>query len=202
MASLPDPIVALAAALGRLPGIGPRSAERIALHVVQADPSVAQGLSDALRAARDQVAPCNACGALATQQPCPLCASPARANGLLCVVERPTDVLNIEKSSTFKGRYHVLGGRISPLDGVGPEDLRIDSLIARLAPETIVEVILALGSDVEGEATTTYLARRLAERGVRVSRIAQGLPAGTGLEHADDLTLARALEGRRPVSPS
>jgi len=148
------------------------------------------------------VAPCNACGALATQQPCPLCASPARANGLLCVVERPTDVLNIEKSNTFNRRYHVLGGRISPLDGVGPEDLRIDSLLGRLSPETIAEVILALGSDVEGEATTTYLARRLNDHGVRVSRIAQGLPAGTGLEHADDLTLARALEGRRPVSPS
>jgi len=200
VASLPEPILALTAALGRLPGIGPRSAERIALHVVQADPSVAQSLAEALRLAREAVAPCNLCGALAVHQPCPLCASPARANGLLCVVERPTDVINLEKSGTFKGRYHVLGGRISPLDGVGPEDLRIDAMVARLAPENITEVILALGSDVEGEATTTYLVRRLADSGVRVSRIAQGLPAGTGLEHADELTLARALEGRRPVS--
>lgn len=199
MPSLPEPILALAAALGKLPGIGPRSAERIALHVVQADPAVAHSLADALHAARDQVTPCSTCGALAVQQPCPLCDTPARANGILCVVERPTDVINLEKSGIFKGRYHVLGGRISPLDGVGPEDLRIDALVGRLQPENISEVILALGSDVEGEATTTYLVRRLAEHGVQVSRIAQGLPAGSGLEHADELTLARALEGRRTL---
>ncbi len=200
MPSLPDPILALAAALGRLPGIGPRSAERIALHVVQADPAVARSLASALQLARDQVAPCSSCGALAVQQPCPICDNPARATGILCVVERPTDVINLEKSASFKGRYHVLGGRISPLDGVGPEDLRIDSLLARIGPENISEVILALGSDVEGEATATYMVRRLAPCNIRVSRIAQGLPAGSGLEHADDLTLARALEGRRCVS--
>ena len=202
MASLPEPILALAAALGRLPGIGPRSAERIALHVVQADPSVAGSLATALQLAREQVAPCSTCGALTVRQPCPICDAPARANGILCVVERPTDVINLEKSGSFKGRYHVLGGRISPLDGIGPEDLRIDSLVARIQPEAITEVILALGSDVEGEATATYLVRRLSDSNVRVSRIAQGLPAGAGLEHADDLTLARALEGRRTVTPT
>ena len=190
----------LAAALGRLPGVGPRSAERIALHVVQAEPDLAASLSEALRSARDQVSQCNTCGCLTVVQPCSLCTAEARANGILCVVERPTDVINLEKSGSFKGRYHVLGGRISPLDGVGPEDLRIESLAARLGPEKITEVILALGSDVEGEATTSYLARRLAGSGARVSRIAQGLPAGAGLEHADDLTLARALEGRRSIS--
>ncbi len=199
MASLPEPIVALSAALGRLPGIGPRSAERLALHLVQADPAVTRTLADALLAARERVALCQHCGALTEAQPCPICSDSTRANGILCIVERALDVLSLEKSHTFRGRYHVLGGRLSPLNGVGPEDLRIDSLESRIAPEAIQEVILALGSDVEGEATCVYLAQRLAGQGVRVTRIAQGLPAGAGLEYADDLTLARALEGRRDV---
>ena len=199
MASLPEPIVALSAALGRLPGIGPRSAERLALHLVQADPAVTRTLADALLAARERVALCQHCGALTEAQPCPICSDSTRANGILCIVERALDVLSLEKSHTFRGRYHVLGGRLSPLNGVGPEDLRIDSLESRIAPEAIQEVILALGSDVEGEATCVYLAQRLAVQGVRVTRIAQGLPAGAGLEYADDLTLARALEGRRDV---
>ena len=202
MASLPEPIVALSAALGRLPGIGPRSAERLALHLVQADPAVTRTLADALLAARDRVSLCQNCGALTEAQPCPICADSTRANGILCIVERALDVLSLEKSHTFRGRYHVLGGRLSPLNGVGPEDLRIDSLESRITPEAIQEVILALGSDVEGEATCVYLAQRLAGLNVRVTRIAQGLPAGAGLEYADDLTLARALEGRRDVPRS
>ncbi len=199
MASLPEPVAALAAALGRLPGIGPRSAERIALHVVQAEPSLAQTLADTLVAARSRIHLCRLCGALTEPDPCPLCSDPSRANGILCVVERALDVLSLEKSNTHRGRYHVLGGRLSPLNGVGPEDLRIASLEARIEPEAFREVILAVSSDVEGEATCTYLARRLAATGVRVTRIAQGLPAGSGLEYADDLTLARALEGRRDI---
>jgi recombination protein RecR len=199
VASLPEPIVALSAALGRLPGIGPRSAERLALHLVQADPAVTRTLADALLAARERVALCQHCGALTEAQPCPICSDSTRANGILCIVERALDVLSLEKSHTFRGRYHVLGGRLSPLNGVGPEDLRIDSLESRITPEAIQEVILALGSDVEGEATCVYLAQRLAGLNVRVTRIAQGLPAGAGLEYADDLTLARALEGRRDI---
>lgn len=201
MASLPEPVQALSAAFGRLPGIGPRSAERLALHLVQADPSLARTLSDAILQARDRVGLCSHCGALTEVQPCRLCTESTRANGVFCVVERPLDVLSIEKAQSFRGRYHVLGGRLSPLNGVGPEDLRIDSLLHRILPEDVREVILALGSDVEGEATATYLSQRLLvdHPTLRVTRIAQGLPAGSGLEHADDLTLARALEGRREM---
>lgn len=199
MSALPEPVVALTTALGRLPGIGPRSAERLALHLVQADPAFVRALADVLVAARERIAACESCAALTESQPCTLCADPARANGVLCVVERPLDILSLEKSRTHRGRYHALGGRISPLNGVGPEDLRIDALEARIAPEGVQEVILALGSDVEGEATCSYLAKRLTPLGVRVSRIAQGLPAGAGLEYADELTLARALEGRRTL---
>jgi recombination protein RecR len=199
VASLPEPVIALTAALGRLPGIGPRSAERLALHLVQADPSVTRTLADALVSARDRVSTCNTCGALTEAQPCRVCSDPTRASGILCVVERALDVLSLEKSHAHRGRYHVLGGRLSPINGVGPEDLRIDAMETRIQPESITEVILALGSDVEGEATSVYLAKRLAANGVRVTRIAQGLPAGSGLEYADDLTLARALEGRRDM---
>ena len=199
MASLPEPVIALSAALGRLPGIGPRSAERLALHLVQADPALTRTLADALILARERVGICQSCGALTEAQPCPICLAPDRATGILCVVERALDVLSLEKSHTHKGRYHVLGGRLSPINGVGPEDLRIEGLEGRLETEGVREVILALGSDVEGEATCVYLARRLSSRGIRVTRIAQGLPAGSGLEYADDLTLARALEGRREI---
>jgi len=202
VAALPDPVVALAAALSRLPGIGPRSAERLALHLVQAEPGSVRTLADAIVQARERVQSCGCCGALTESQPCPLCESADRANGMLCVVERPLDIVSLEKSGTFRGRYHSLGGKISPLNGVGPEDLQIDSMLDRLGPEQIQEVILALGSDVEGEATAHYLARILNARGVRVSRLAQGLPAGAGLEFADDLTLARALEGRRILPAS
>ena len=153
MAALPDPVVALAAALSRLPGIGPRSAERLALHLVQAEHGSVRTLADAILQARERVQSCGRCGALTESQPCPLCESADRANGMLCVVERPLDIISLEKSGTFRGRYHSLGGKISPLNGVGPEDLQIDSMLDRLGPEQIQEVILALGSDVEGEAT-------------------------------------------------
>lgn len=199
-AALPEPIVQLVSALSRLPGIGPRSAERLALHLVQADPSVVNSLAEALRRTRERVALCQRCGALTESQPCPICAADSRDASLLCIVERALDVLSLEKSGTFKGRYHVLGGRLSPLNGVGPEDLRIEALEQRLKSEPIREIVLALGSDVEGDATSHYLAKRLADRGIRITRIAHGLPAGSGLEFADELTLSRALEGRRELT--
>lgn len=199
MTALPGPVTQLVAALGRLPGIGPRSAERLALHLVQSDADAVRQLAAALVDARERVASCERCGALTEHQPCPVCADDRRDASQLCIVERALDVLSLEKSGTFKGRYHVLGGKLSPLNGIGPEDLRIAELEIRLADSTVQEVILALGSDVEGDATSHYLARRLASRGVRVSRLAQGLPAGSGLEFADELTLSRALEGRREM---
>jgi len=199
MISLPPPIAELVAALGRLPGIGPRSAERLALHLVQSPVAEAQHLARVLVNARERVRTCTLCGALTESIPCPLCADAGRDASLVCLVERPVDILSLEKAGTYRGRYHVLGGKISPVNGVGPEDLRITELERRLQTEPIREVILALGTDVEGDATSYYLAKRLAEQGVRVSRIAHGLPAGSGLEFADELTLSRALEGRREL---
>jgi recombination protein RecR len=199
MAWLPPPIDALIAAVGQLPGIGPRSAERIALYVVQADAASIRNLAQTLVMARERVGLCQNCGALTEQQPCALCTDPKREPGLVCVVERPVDLISIEKSGVYRGRYHVLGGKISPLNGVGPEDLRIAELEARLGREPIQEVILALPSDVEGDATGYYLAQQLLARGVKVTRIAQGLPVGSGLEFADELTLSRAMEGRRTL---
>lgn len=197
MDSLPEPVAALVAALGQLPGIGPRSAERLALHLVQAESGQVKQLAEALVAAKERIGFCNSCGALTESQPCSLCVDDRRDSAVLCVVETAVDVINVDKSGAFKGRYHVLGGKISPLNGVGPEDLRIAQLEQRL--EDVAEVILALGTDVEGDATSNYIAQRLGTKGVIVTRIAHGLPAGSGLEYADDLTLSHALEGRREI---
>lgn len=199
MPSLPDPIAALIGALSTLPGIGPRSAERIALHLVQTESGVVKQLAEAILNARERVRSCEICGALTEQSPCPICGDPRRDASLLCLVERPVDIISIEKSGTFRGHYHVLGGKISPLNGVAPEDLRISELEKRLAHRPIKEVVMALGTDVEGDATGYYLAKRLARPGLKITRIAHGLPAGTGLEFADELTLSRALEGRREL---
>ena len=199
MAVLPDPIASLIGALNKLPGIGPRSAERIALHLVQAEAGAAKQLAEAILDARQRVQLCSICGALTEKSPCTFCSDSRRDATLLCIVERPVDILSIEKSGTFQGKYHVLGGKISPLNGVEPEDLRIAELEQRLAQEPITELIIALGTDVEGDATSFYLAKRLARRELRITRIAHGLPAGTGLEYADELTLSRALEGRREL---
>ena len=199
MSILPEPVGSLISALARLPGIGPRSAERIALHLVQAEAGSVKQLAEALLNARERVGFCSICGALTEQSPCPICADPRRDASLVCLVERPVDILSIEKSGTFRGKYHVLGGKISPLDGVEPEDLRIADLESRLGREPIKEVVLALGTDVEGDATSFYLAKRLARAGLKVTRIAHGLPAGSGLEFADEITLSRALEGRREL---
>lgn len=199
MSSLPPAILDLVAALRTLPGIGPRSAERLALHIVQDDPENAKTLAEALVRAVETVTSCEVCGSLTETQPCALCTDTRRDRSLVCVVERATDIVSLEKSGTFRGLYHVLGGRISPLNGVGPEDLRIGELVKRLAGEPIKEIILALPTDVEGDATSFYLAKTLADKGVHISRIAHGLPAGSGLEFADELTLTRALEGRREL---
>lgn len=195
--SLPEPISALSGALSKLPGIGPRSAERLALHLVQSEAGAVRQLADAILNARERIRLCSICGALTESQPCSICADPRRDSALVCVVERAVDILSIEKAGTYRGRYHVLGGKLSPLNGIEPEDLRLAELEGRLTGEPIREVILALPTDVEGDATSYYVAKALALKGVRVSRIAHGLPAGSGLEFADELTLSRALEGRR-----
>jgi len=199
MAALPDSITSLIAALNKLPGVGPRSAERIALHIVQTESAVVKQLAETIIHARERIQFCTTCGALTEKSPCPICDDARRDGSLICVVERAVDILSIEKSGTFRGKFHVLGGKISPLDGVEPEDLRIDELEKRLTHEPIKEVIIALSTDVEGDATSFYLAKRLARKGLRISRIAYGLPAGSGLEYADELTLSRALEGRREM---
>jgi recombination protein RecR len=196
---LPDSINALTAALGKLPGIGPRSAERIALYLVQADSPSVKSLAETILSAREKIKFCEICGSLTEQSPCSFCTDTRRDASLVCVVERAVDILSIEKAGSFRGKFHVLGGKISPLDGVEPEDLRIAGLEKRLQSEPILEVVIALGTDVEGDATSNYLAKRLARPGLKISRIAYGLPAGSGLEFADELTLSRALEGRREM---
>jgi len=197
---LPDSITTLIATLGQLPGIGPRSAERIALYLVQTESAAVKQLAETILSAREKIKFCEICGALTEQSPCPICTEPRRDASLVCVVERAVDILSIEKTGAFRGKFHVLGGKISPLDGVEPEDLRIAELEKRLKHEPIKEVVIALGTDVEGDATSNYLAKRIARPGLRISRIAYGLPAGSGLEFADELTLSRALEGRREMN--
>jgi recombination protein RecR len=196
---LPEPIVALTAALSKLPGIGPRSAERVALHIVQTEQAAVKHLAEAILTARERIRFCETCGALTEISPCATCTDARRDAALVCIVEKPVDILSIERSGTYRGKFHVLGGKISPLDSVEPDDLRIGELEKRLASEPIREIIVALGTDVEGDATSSYLAKRLARAGLKISRIGFGLPAGSGLEFADELTLNRALEGRREM---
>lgn len=191
----PESVHRLILELKALPGVGPRSAERIAIWLIQSSKAHPVALSEALLDAKEQVRPCPRCGFFATDEGCRVCDHPRR-EPILCVVEQATDVLPMERSGAFSGRYHCLGGKLSPLDHVTPEDLRIGPLLERIRDENIEEVILALGADVEGDATANYLAGLLGGR-CRVTRLAQGLPAGGGLEHADALTLARALQGRR-----
>lgn len=197
MSALPEPINQLVASLSKLPGIGPRSAERIALHLVQAEKESVQRLAENILGAREKIQFCNICGGLTERQPCVFCDDPRRDASVICVVERAVDILSLEKSGVFRGLYHVLGGKISPLNGVEPEDLRIAELEKRCEGGTAKEIIIALPSDVEGDATSFYLNKLLAARGIRITRIAHGLPVGSGLEFADELTLSRALEGRR-----
>lgn len=185
--------------LGRLPGVGPKSAQRIAFHILAADPADVRRLSDTLREIKEKVRFCAICGNVAEEEQCRICRDPRRDLSSLCVVEEPKDVVAIEKTREFRGRYHVLGGAISPIDGIGPDDLRIRELFIRLSDGGITEVILATDPNLEGEATATYLARMIAPLGVAVSRLASGLPVGGDLEYADEVTLGRAFEGRRLV---
>jgi recombination protein RecR len=196
---LPDSITTLVAALAKLPGVGPRSAERMALHIVQADMGAVRNLAGSIILAREKIRFCEICGSLTEVSPCAICNDSRRDAALVCVVERAVDILSVEKSSAFRGKFHVLGGTISPLDGIEPDDLRIKELETRLAGGDIREIVIALGTNVEGDATSHYLAKRLARPGLKISRIGFGLPAGSGLEFADELTLNRALEGRREM---
>lgn len=186
----------LIAQLKRMPGIGPRSAERIALWMVSAKNARPAEIGAAIAAVSASIQPCSQCGFFTTAALCDFCSDESRSKDILCVVEQATDILPLERTGAFRGRYYALGGRISPLDHIGPEDLRIDALIERVRTAPPGEIILALGADVEGEATANYIAGLLREYPVQVTRIAQGLPAGGGLEHADELTLSRALTGR------
>lgn len=185
--------------LGRLPGVGPKSAQRIAFHLLQADPADVQRLSEVLTVVREKVRFCERCFNVAEDTECRICADPRRTAELICVVEEPKDVVAIERTREFRGRYHVLGGAISPIDGIGPDDLKITELVRRLGEEPIQEVILATNPNLNGEATATYLSRLLRTMGLRVTRLASGLPVGGDLEYADEVTLGRAFEGRRVI---
>jgi recombination protein RecR len=198
-ATYPTAIQVLIGELKRLPGIGPRSAERIALWMLQSRDARPLEISRVIREVHESIRACPRCGFFTRDALCEICADPMREAAQLCVVEQATDILPLERTGIFRGRYHALGGRISPLDHIGPEDLRIDVLIERIKTEKPAEIILALGSDVEGEATANYLATLLRELPLTITRLAQGLPAGGGLEQADELTLSRALAGRTAI---
>jgi recombination protein RecR len=185
--------------LGRLPGIGPKRAQRIAVHLLAADAADVRRLVDALTEVKARVRFCEVCGNVAEAERCRVCQDPRRSDDVICVVEEPKDVVAIERTREFRGKYHVLGGAINPIENVGPDDLRIKELMSRLADGRVQEVILATDPNVEGEATATYLARLIVPMGVTVSRLASGLPVGGDLEYADEVTLGRAFEGRRVV---
>lgn len=185
--------------LGRLPGIGPKSAQRIAFHIVQSERVDVNRLVEVLRIVKEKVRFCVKCFNVAEEDECKICRDPRRDNSTICVVEESKDVVAIERTREFKGKYHVLGGAISPIDGIGPEQLRIRELLARLSDSEITEVIIATDPNLEGEATATYLARTIKPLGIKISRLASGLPVGGDLEYADEVTLGRAFEGRRSL---
>ena len=185
--------------LGRLPGVGPKSAQRIAFHILQADPTDVKRLANVLLEVKEKVKFCITCGNVAEDTECRICRDPRRDLTVICVVEESKDVVAIERTREFRGRYHFLGGAISPIEGIGPDDLRIKELMTRLADGTITELIIATDPNLEGEATATYLARLIGPLGLTVSRLASGLPVGGDLEYADEVTLGRAFSGRRTV---
>jgi len=185
--------------LGRLPGIGPKSAQRIAFHIIQSERVDTTRLVEVLRTVKERVKFCTECGNLSEEELCRICRDPRRENTTICVVEESKDVIAIEKTREFRGKYHVLGGAISPIDGIGPENLRIRELLTRLASTEIQEIIIATDPNLEGEATATYLTRLIKPMGITISRLASGLPVGGDLEYADEVTLGRAFEGRRTV---
>ncbi|SDS12710.1 recombination mediator RecR [Paraoerskovia marina] len=185
--------------LGRLPGVGPKSAQRIAFHLLAADTSDVRRLADALTEVKARVQFCETCGNVAESATCRICADPRRSPATICVVEEAKDVVAVERTREYRGKYHVLGGAINPIENVGPDDLRMSQLMTRLADGVVEEIIIATDPNVEGEATATYLSRLLAPMGLRVTRLASGLPVGGDLEYADEVTLGRAFEGRRLV---
>jgi recombination protein RecR len=185
--------------LGRLPGVGPKSAQRIAFHLLAAEAVDVRRLAQVLVEVKDRVKFCSVCGNVSEEETCRICRDPRRDPAVICVVEESKDVVAVERTREFRGRYHVLGGAISPIDGIGPDDLRIRELMGRLADGVVTEVILATDPNLEGEATATYLTRLLRPMGLRVTRLASGLPVGGDLEYADEVTLGRAFEGRRSV---
>ena len=185
--------------LGRLPGIGPKSAQRIAFYLLRADPDEVTRLTTVLTQVKATIRFCERCGNVAQAELCRICADPRRDQTAICVVEEPKDVVAVERTREFRGTYHVLGGAISPMDGIGPEDLRIRELLQRLADGTVTELILATDPNIQGEATATYISRALRGTGLTITRLASGLPVGGDLEYADEVTLGRAFEGRRPV---
>lgn len=196
---LPEPLTRLVEQFQRLPGIGAKSAQRLAFHVLRNPREDAERLCDAIREVKERVTYCSTCHNITDTDPCPLCTSPSRNQRLICVVEEPQNVNVVEKTREFKGVYHVLMGALSPLHGVGPDDLKISDLLTRVGTDSVDEVILATNPTVEGEATALYLARLLKPLGVRVTRIAMGIPVGSDLEYTDDLTMSRAMEGRREL---
>ncbi len=199
MALIPPAVERLAAEFGRLPGIGPKTAQRLTFHCMATTPESTQRLAAALADLHDGVRPCSRCFFIAEGDLCAVCLNPSRDSSVMCVVEEPLDVLAVERSGEFGGVYHVLGGALSPIDGVGPDELRIDALERRLDEGEVREVVIATDPDVEGEATAHYLGDRLASRGIVVSRLAHGLPAGADLQYADEVTVARAFAGRRSL---
>ena len=192
-------VEALVTALRKLPGVGKRSAERLALHLLSAPEEDALELSKAIQVARERVTRCDVCGNLTEQNPCAICSDDRRDAAMLCVVEQPAAVMAIEKGGSFRGRYHVLYGVLNPLEGIGPSELNLDSLLRRVDEDEIQEVIIATNTTAEGEATALYLARQFGQKGISATRIAHGVPMGGGLEYADDATLQHALEGRTPL---
>ena len=198
MSHLPDPLLRLIEELQRLPGIGPKGAQRLAFHILKTPRDATDRLADALREVKTRVTYCAICNNITEVDPCAFCSNPDRDRRIICVVEEPPNVAQIEKTREFKGLYHVLMGALSPLQGVGPDDLKIKSLIARVA-NGVGEIILATNPNVEGEATAIYLARLLKPLGVKVTRIAMGVPVGSDLEYADEMTMHKAMEGRREV---
>ncbi|MBN1658980.1 MAG: recombination protein RecR [Anaerolineae bacterium] len=195
----PEPVTRLIEAFSQLPGIGPKTASRLTFYLLRRPPEQAASLADALRALKERIVYCQTCYNITEQSPCAVCQDEARDRSLVCVVEEPLDVLAIERTGEYRGLYHVLHGAISPVDGIGPDELRIDELMRRLKDEPVREVLLATNPNLEGEATAMYLARLLQARGVRVTRLARGLPVGGDLEYADAVTLSRALEGRQEM---
>lgn len=197
--SLPIPVSRLIDEFQKLPGIGPKTAQRLTFHLLRLPQESAENLAAAIRDIKERIILCSTCFNIAEQDPCPICSDAGRDPSIICVVEEPLDVQAIERTGAFRGRYHILHGAISPVDGIGPEDLRIAELLNRLRQEPVKEILLATNPNLEGEATAMYLTRQISPLGIRITGLARGLPVGGDLEYADELTLGRALEGRREL---